>query len=172
MEVLVFLCPLTYSERLMPYGGIDLGHHWLSDSTKPSFEPMLTYHQQGPMTSTWGQFHKRYLRHKSINLALKNYSPIISFALPLRPRQNGRYFADDIFKYIFLNENAWISLKISLKFVPEVLIDNIPALVQIMAWRRARWQAIIWTNDGYFTDAHICATRPHWRCWWPQLTFF
>ena len=48
----------------------------------------------------------------------------------LRPRQNGRHFADDNFKCIFLNENAWISL------VPEVRSNNIPALVQIMAWRR------------------------------------
>ena len=32
-----------------------------------------------------------------------------------RPRQNGRYFADDIFKYIFLNENVWMLIKISLK---------------------------------------------------------
>ena len=35
-------------------------------------------------------------------------------------------------------------MDISLKFVPEVKIYNIPALVQIMAWP----QAIIWTNDG------------------------
>ena len=54
----------------------------------------------------------------------------------LRPRQNGRHFADDIFKSIFLNENAGILLKIPLKFVPKVRISNIPALVQIMAWRR------------------------------------
>ena len=54
----------------------------------------------------------------------------------LRPRQNGRRFADDTFKRIFLNENVSISIKISLKFVPKVPIDNIPALVQIMAWRR------------------------------------
>ena len=54
----------------------------------------------------------------------------------LRPRQNGRHFADDIFKCIFLNENVWISIKISLKFVPKGPINNIPALVQIMAWRR------------------------------------
>ena len=47
----------------------------------------------------------------------------------LRPRQNGRYFADDFFKWVFLNENAWISLKISLKFVPKVRINNIPSLV-------------------------------------------
>ena len=44
----------------------------------------------------------------------------------LRPRQKGRH----------LNENAWILLKISLKFFPKVRINNIPALVQIMAWRR------------------------------------
>ena len=54
----------------------------------------------------------------------------------LRPRQNGRHFADDIFKCIFLNENVWISIKISLKFVPKGPINNIPVLVQIMAWRR------------------------------------
>ena len=52
----------------------------------------------------------------------------------LRPRQNGRHFADDIFKYIFLNENVWILVKNSLKYVPKGPINNIPALVQIMAW--------------------------------------
>ena len=36
----------------------------------------------------------------------------------LRPRQDSRHFADDIFKCIFLNENVWIPIKISLKFVP------------------------------------------------------
>ena len=30
-----------------------------------------------------------------------------------------------------------ISIKISLKFVPKGPISNIPALVQIMAWRRS-----------------------------------
>ena len=54
----------------------------------------------------------------------------------LRLRQYGRHFADDILKYIFLKENVWISIKISLKFVPKGPINNIPALVQIMAWRR------------------------------------
>ena len=52
----------------------------------------------------------------------------------LRPKQKGWHFLDDIFKCIFLNENVWISLKFSLKFVPRVPIDHIPALVQIMAW--------------------------------------
>ena len=46
-----------------------------------------------------------------------------------RPRPNGHHFADDVFKCIFLNEDIWNSLKIYLKFVPKVPIDNIPALV-------------------------------------------
>ena len=54
----------------------------------------------------------------------------------LRPGENGRHFPDDIFKCIFLNEDIWISIKFSLKFVPKGPIDNISALVQIMAWRR------------------------------------
>ena len=70
--------------------------------------------------------------------AIKSFACWIMWKIvnTLRPRQNGCHFADDIFKCIFLNENAWISLKISLKFVPKVQINNIPALVQIMAWRR------------------------------------
>ena len=47
----------------------------------------------------------------------------------LKPKQNGHHFTDDIFKYIFLNENIWIPIKISSKFVPKGPIYNIPALV-------------------------------------------
>ena len=54
----------------------------------------------------------------------------------LRPRQNGRYFPDDTFKRIFLNDNVRISIKISLKFVTKGPINNIPSLVKTMAWRR------------------------------------
>ena len=42
--------------------------------------------------------------------------------------------ADNIFKHISLNENIWISIKISLKFEPEVPIYDKPAMVQIMTW--------------------------------------
>ena len=40
-----------------------------------------------------------------------------------------------VLKRIFLNENAWISIWISLKFVPKGPIDNKSTLVQVMAWR-------------------------------------
>ena len=52
----------------------------------------------------------------------------------LRRRENGRRFAADVFKCIFLNENVWITIKISLKFVPKGLINKIPVLVQVMQW--------------------------------------
>ena len=45
----------------------------------------------------------------------------------LSPRRNGQHFANDIFRRILFNENVWISIKISLKFVPVVPINNIPA---------------------------------------------
>ena len=79
----------------------------------------------------------------------------------LRPRQNGRHFADDTFKHIFMNENVRISINISLKFVPKVLINNIPALVQIMAWRRPGDKPL---SEPMMVNllTHICVTRPQW----------
>ena len=41
-----------------------------------------------------------------------------------RPEQNGRHFADDIFKYNLSVENCWIFIKTSLKFVRKGLINQ------------------------------------------------
>ena len=60
----------------------------------------------------------------------------------LRQRQHGRHIADDTFKGIFL-------IKISLKFVPRGSIKNIPALVQIMAWRRPGNRPQ-WVNRNFY----------------------
>ena len=83
----------------------------------------------------------------------------------LRPRQHGRHFPDAIFKCIFLNENVWTLIQISLKFVPKGPIDNIPALVQKMAWRRP--------GDKPLSEpiliillTHICVTQPQWVKVW------
>ena len=79
----------------------------------------------------------------------------------LRPRQHGRHFADDIFQWIFLNENVWIPIKISLKFVPEGSMNDIPALVQIMAWRRPGDKPL---SEPMLVSlpTHICVTWPQW----------
>ena len=42
-----------------------------TDGTKPLPDAILTYHQWDPVTFTWGQFHKRYLRHQLLELAWK-----------------------------------------------------------------------------------------------------
>ena len=42
----------------------------------------------------------------------------------LRLRQNGRHFANDLFKRIFVNEKVRIFVQISLKFILECPINN------------------------------------------------
>ena len=79
----------------------------------------------------------------------------------LRPIQNGRQFPDDIFECIFLTENVIISIKISLKFVPKGSINNIPTLVQIMAWRRPGDKPLSEPMTVRLST-HICVTRPQW----------
>ena len=83
------------------------------------------------------------------------------FINTLRPRQNGRHFADDTFKRIFLDENARVSIRISVKFVLKGPIDNIPALVQIMAWRQSGDKPL---SEPMMVNSltHICITWPQW----------
>ena len=82
-------------------------------------------------------------------------------SLLIETETNGRHLADDIFKCIFLNENVWIPIKISLTFVPKGRINNIPSLVQIMAWRRPGDKPL---SEPLMVSlpTHICVTRPQW----------
>ena len=64
-------------------------------------------------------------------------------------------FADNFFKYIFLNEKFCILIKISLKFVPKGPIDNNPALVQVMAWHRIGDKPLSEQMLTRFTDAYM-----------------
>ena len=78
----------------------------------------------------------------------------------------GRYEVDAISQTtvsdtFFLIESIWISIKISLKFIAKGPINNIPALVRIMAWRRP--------GDKPLSEVmmvrlltHICVARPQW----------
>ena len=61
----------------------------------------------------------------------------------------------------FFNENAWILIKISLILVFKGWINDVPWLVQIMAWH--------WPGDKPFSETmtvillmHICVTQPQW----------
>ena len=83
---------------------------------------------------------------------------------------------------IFSNEffiELWISLKISLTFVPKVRFNNVVALVQIMAWRRPGDKPL---SDPMMVRLlrHVCVTRPEWvkhrrstslkrKLWWNKI---
>ena len=63
--------------------------------------------------------------------------------------------ADDIFKYIFLNENDKISNQVSLELVHRSPIDNTPALVRVMAWSRTGNKPLPEPMMTQFTDAYM-----------------
>ena len=86
---------------------------------------------------------------------------ILSVVDSFKLRRNRRHFADDILKCVFLNENVLISFEISLKFIPKGPVYNIPALVQIMAWRRP--------GDKPLSEAMIFILMTHICVTWPQL---
>ena len=64
-------------------------------------------------------------------------------------------------RYDFMDENVWISIEITLKFVPKGPPHNIPALVQIMAWCRPGTKPL---SEPVMVSllTHICVTRPQW----------
>ena len=79
----------------------------------------------------------------------------------LKPRRSRRHFAGDIFKYIFLNGNVWISIKFHWNFFPKGPSNNIPALAQIMAWRRQGTKPL---SEPTMVSllVLICLTRSQW----------
>ena len=132
----------------------------------------------GALTSK-GHTHHQCFRY--LVLSTTDLGSISAFNT-LRPRQNGRHFADDTFKRIFVNENVTIFIEMSLKFVPKGPINNIPALVQIMAWRRPGDEPLC-EPMMVCLPTHICVTRPQWvnialvhicmqgACWYPHHAF-
>ena len=94
-------------------------------------------------------------------LYMTPYNNFIVLVFANRGRDNIAAIFQMPISIFFQNENVWISIKISLKFVPKGPIKNIPALVQIMAWRRP--------DDTPLAEPmmasllmHICVTRPQW----------
>ena len=91
------------------------------------------------------------------------YKMAVEYSGPLnvlRPRQDSYQFPGNICKCIFLNENILILIEISLKLDHKGPINNIPVMVQIMAWH--------WPGDKPSSELmlvsllmHICVTQPH-----------
>ena len=60
-----------------------------------------------------------------------------------------------IYSDAFLWMKICVLIKISLKFVPKGPIDNNPALVQILAWRRIDDKPLFEPVLTWFTDAYM-----------------
>ena len=96
------------------------------------------------------------------NKALKgNLNTVVLFFNTLSPSQNGHHFPDDLFKCIFLIEKIGISIKILLKLVPKCPINNMPTLVQIMAWHQSDNKPL---SEPMMVSllTHVCVTQPQW----------
>ena len=96
-----------------------------------------------------------------MRLSERDYDPIHQLNT-LRPRQNGRHFADD-----FSNAFPWIKvyefwLKCHWSLILRVLLTIFhAALVQIMAWRRPGGKPL--SEAMIFRLlTHLCVTRPQW----------
>ena len=63
--------------------------------------------------------------------------------------------ADDILKCILFVENDETPIQLSLKLVPRSPIDNKPALVRVMAWRRTDDKPLPAPMMTQFTDAYM-----------------
>ena len=73
----------------------------------------------------------------------------------LRSTKNRRDFEDDILKCILLNENVLITIKISLWYISDGSVNNIPSLVQMVAWRRP--------SDKPLFEPMMIILLTHWR---------
>ena len=104
----------------------------------------------------WSHISYQYI-YRIVHMFLFGLAPFNT----LRPRQNDHHFSDNIFRCIFLYENVWISIKISLKFVPNGPINDKPALVQIMAWRLLGDKPL---SEQMMVSLmpQICVTQPQW----------
>ena len=72
------------------------------------------------------------------------------------PGQNGCHFAEDSFKRIFMNANFFISIWISVKYVPQGSKWQWVSIGSGNGLALNRQQAIIWTNADP-VHRHICA---------------
>ena len=149
--------------------GLTLAHVIVCSTTAPShYLTQSWFTIKGVLWHSPESTFKASARATTLNHGFQNYTFEISAISPrhwsintLRLRQNGHNFPDNIFRWIFLNENVWISINISLKFVPRGPINNIPTLVKVMAWHRPGDKPLSEPMMARL-PTHICVTRPQW----------
>ena len=99
--------------------------------------------------------------HDCLNFGKATMNNADRYKLLYFPWKNGWHFADDIFICIFLKTNTGISIKISLNFLPYGEINNIPALIQILALCRRGDKPL---SEPMMVSllVNLCVTRAQW----------
>ena len=121
--------------------------HWRSTTSSPSV--------------TTCRFAPRISRLMYTLVSWKENSLSKGLLHTLRPKQNGRHFADDIGNFFL---GCCILIQISPQFVSNVPINNSPALVWILAWGWTGCKPVaepIWWW-WYVWMTHKLVTRPRW----------
>ena len=85
---------------------------------------------------------------------------------PLRSLQNGRYFTDDILKYVSFDRNHYILIPISQEFITEGPNHKVNISKVIFSSNRRKWTAMsVRLSTGYDNPLHKCfcklLTRTH-----------
>ena len=160
-KILSWLIEYILNQRTANYGRISNSIEISLLGRAPGPEQAANHH----LNQCWHRSATRTslsLRHRRLLSSLVDGNGLlIPHVNTLRPRQDGSRLPDDIFKCIFFNKNVLLLVKISLKFVPKGSINNIPALIQIMAWRRPGDKPL---SEPMMVSlpTHICVIRPQW----------
>ena len=124
---------------------------WISPIAKSWYQLFIAVAHKGAQNRwKWGR------SHISSNIFWGDH---LNNAFIFEAETNGSHFPDNVFKWIFLNEHVWIFIKISLKFCSQGPINNIPTMIQIMAWHRPVAKPLSEPMMVSLTT-HICVTRP------------
>ena len=158
-SVLSFYIDIVLTLTITAYSFLYQNHIWTPMSAVPpkyiKLNQPLTHLYQNPTTWT------RFATLQSVDILILRCQCQVCTILyafqsnqvqgvkvnTLRLRQNGHHFSEDTFKCIFLNENIWILLNISLKFVPKANWQH-SSIGSNNGLASSRRQAIVWTNYG------------------------
>ena len=104
---------------------------------------------------------RRYRAHYDvIVMSHTNVLPITMAVLTYWGRDKIATISQTTFSKEFFNQNVQISINISMRFVPKGPINNIPALVQMMVWRRLGEKPLSEPMVTLLT--YICVAWPQW----------
>ena len=152
---------LTFCGQVSPYGDIYLVQNKLRFC---SMAP-IQYQNQCWLLIDEVLWHFSPRLPKLLSWKMNNHTFEITAITPcgqwvntLRPRKDSCHLPDEIFKCVLWNENVSICINISQTFVPRSQINNIPALVQIMACRQPVDKPL--SESMVILLTHICVTRP------------